>query len=183
MEWLATFFKSYVDGSLLDILSLVVAFAYVMRQRCKLPAEQRCNFWSRQTGRAMANALTLFPLGLLALSIVSSKLTEWLLSGSKITLTIAGGYALFAMLEDQSEKNAALAIEAPAAFTGPPAPPQLAPAKHAPLLQHSFAMQDNQAGKVLVHGQSPVRSAKSERRPRARGKKKTAAQQNKNDGR
>lgn len=136
------FADSYFDGSFVDVGSLVLALVFVVWQRRNLPCEDRCDFWSRQTGRALVNAISIFPLLLLSLSIFSSKLTELLLSGSKITLTIAGCYALFTMLEDLGGKNASLAKISEPEQMGPPAPPKLAP---------EMRMQpSHQTGKVLA---------------------------------
>ncbi|WP_406626095.1 hypothetical protein [Acidovorax sp. SDU_ACID1] len=62
----------------------------------------------------------------MTLSIFSSKFTEALLNGNKITLSIAGGFALFALLEDRhTSKQQAPQLE----FVGPP----YIPAANAPM--------------------------------------------------
>jgi len=57
---------------------------------------------------------------LLSLTIFSSKLTALLLSGNKIILSIAGCFALFALLEDRT-------VKAPAFVGPPPMPPRNKP--------------------------------------------------------
>lgn len=93
-------FLQYLDGSWVDIGSMLLAVAIVCVQRHRTPKCSRCAFFTRSTARELASALTVFPLFLLTISSVFTKITPHLLNGSRITLTVAGGYALFSMLED-----------------------------------------------------------------------------------
>ncbi|WP_123692013.1 hypothetical protein [Allostella humosa] len=52
------------------------------------------------TGVEIAKATALFPLIILAASVCSSWLTQELMQANKITLSIAGFVALFAVLDD-----------------------------------------------------------------------------------
>lgn len=45
---------------------------------------------------------TVFPLALLALSVLSRHLVEQLLAASRVTLSIAGAFALLSVLEDDA---------------------------------------------------------------------------------
>lgn len=162
----------YFDGSFLDVGSILVAVCFVLWHRGRQPKTLRCPFLSRETGRLLVNAVSIFPLLLLACSILSSKITAILLGGNRIILTIAGCYALFTMLEDLISTSSALQkknTEEP--FVGPPAP-KLAPAGHEPL--------QPQAGKVLaVHTQVAIADGltRSQRKRRARAERKKAAAQ------
>jgi len=96
---------SYVDGNWVDILSFLTAISYTGIKWAKRPKSTRGAFLCRDMGVEFVNAGSLFPLFLLTCSILSSKFTEALLSGNKITLSIAGGFALFALLEDRKQKG------------------------------------------------------------------------------
>ncbi|NMM19129.1 MAG: hypothetical protein HHJ15_04080 [Rhodoferax sp.] len=106
--WLksANLVASYVDGSWLDIFSFIFALVYVRRQWGKKPELTRGPFLCRDIGFEFANAASIFPLFLLTLTVFSTKLTVALLTGNKIILAIAGGFALFSLLEDRSVQSA-----------------------------------------------------------------------------
>lgn len=166
----------YFDGSLVDVGSIIVAVCFVLWHRSRLPCDDRCAFLSRETGRLLVNAVSIFPLLLLSASIVSSKLTELLLSGSKITLTIAGSYALFTMLEDLlTTTNAVRQQQAESMMMGPPAP-KLAPQQHMLPPSHTPA---HQTGKVMLPSGKTLAEkplTRSQKRRRALAAKKQAAQ-------
>lgn len=168
-SWLSNYF----DGSFVDVGSILVALCFVLWHRHRLPCNTRCAFLSRETGRLLVNAISIFPLFLLAASIFSSKLTELLLGGSKITLTIAGSYALFTMLEDLlSATSTALKEDGVQPhFMGPPAP-LLAPQHHT----REPSTPAHQLGKVEVLAGQPTLS-KSQKRRRAQAAKRQAAAQ------
>lgn len=58
------------------------------------------NFISKTTAYDFANGMTLFPLLVMAVCPISSELVKGLLDASKSTLTIAGVFALLAILEE-----------------------------------------------------------------------------------
>jgi hypothetical protein len=115
LDWSILF--SYVDGNWVDICSILTALAYVGWQWKKRPRGTRGPFICRDIGIEFVNAASIFPLVLLTLSFVSSKFTEALLSGNKIILSIAGGFALFALLEDR--KSVALLAQIPDMVASP----------------------------------------------------------------
>ncbi|MCT9812415.1 hypothetical protein N0K08_17365 [Acidovorax sp. Be4] len=132
---------SYVDGNWVDICSILTALAYVGWQWQKRPKVGRGPFICRDIGIEFVNAASIFPLVLLTLSFVSSKFTEALLSGNKIILSIAGGFALFALLEDRKSPSVVLqALD----FVGPP---QM-PAANAPFVEPKVAPIRNGAQQV-----------------------------------
>jgi hypothetical protein len=57
-------------------------------------------FLSRPTGFDFANGVALFPLLILTLSVFSSHLVDSLVQASKISLSVAGAFALLAILEE-----------------------------------------------------------------------------------
>jgi hypothetical protein len=56
-------------------------------------------FLSKQTGTDFANGAALFPLFLMVCSVASSALIKSLVDASKMSLAVAGCFALFAILE------------------------------------------------------------------------------------
>lgn len=64
----------------------------------------RCGFKMRLRGfgRHVMDGSTVFPLALLALSVLSRHLVEQLLAASRVTLSIAGAFALLSVLEDDA---------------------------------------------------------------------------------
>jgi hypothetical protein len=120
---------SYVDGSWVDICSIIMALVIVARQWLRRPAAERGPFMCRDMGVEFVNAASIFPLLLLSLSIVSSKFTEALLNGNKITLSIAGGFALFALLEDR-QKSADARLESTTIVVSPSPPAANSPIAH-----------------------------------------------------
>jgi heme exporter protein D len=68
-----------IDGSLTDILTLVVAAVYAFFRLC------RCSYRERTTERFISDlsyGVSIYPLLLLALTAVSSKATEKLMQGN-----------------------------------------------------------------------------------------------------
>jgi hypothetical protein len=90
--------RPYVDGSWLDILSLLCAIGYAETRRRK--SEPRRKIICRETGIDIANGVSIFPLLVLSLSAVSSAMLNKLLESNKLILSVAGLVALLAILED-----------------------------------------------------------------------------------
>lgn len=87
-----------IDGNWIDICSIFTGFVYVYyrRKHCGVTTK----LLSKTTGFDFANGVALFPLGLLTLSVISSHLVASLVEASKISLSVAGAFALLAILED-----------------------------------------------------------------------------------
>lgn len=85
-----------IDGSLTDILTLVVAALYAFFRLC------RCSYRERTTERFISDlsyGVSIYPLLLLALTAVSSKATEQLMQGNKVIMSLAGIMALTVTLK------------------------------------------------------------------------------------
>lgn len=85
-----------IDGNWVDIGSLLVALVYAFRRAVRKGHKKI----SKTTALDMANGASLFPLAVLALSILSSKLLSELMHSNRLILSVAGLAALLAMLED-----------------------------------------------------------------------------------
>lgn len=98
----------YVDGSWVDIGSLVVAGIYSGAKWCQRKkladnvGEVRPPFFCGKSGTTFVTGLTLFPLVLLAAGPISTFLLMSVLNSSKITITIAAVVALFFILEKEA---------------------------------------------------------------------------------
>ncbi len=88
----------FADGSWFDIVSLVVAIVYAVLRWTKCSGAY--NLVSRTTGFDVLNGVSIFPLFMLALSVVSSSVLASILTSNKLILSTAGLVALFAVLED-----------------------------------------------------------------------------------
>lgn len=62
-----------------------------------------CKLFSKQTGLDFANGAALFPLFVMSLSVISSALLKGLVESSKMSLAVAGLFALLAILEDSDD--------------------------------------------------------------------------------
>lgn len=188
-EWA---FTQYLDGNWVDIGSLILAMAIIWWRRRTIPKAERCAFFTRETAKELVSALTVFPLLLLTISSIFTKITPHLLSGSRITLTIAGGYALFSMLEDllqpkaQNGQQLAAATEIklphdgsptqaandPQAINsaeGAPLPPPMAPAV-IPKKQPSLPGMKKSMPKVSSKDQASLAKTAPQEAPRKRGR-------------
>jgi hypothetical protein len=77
---------------------MITGLLYVPIQMYRRPVAVR--LISKATGLDFANGMTLFPLLIMAVCPISSGLVKGLLEASKATLTIAGVFALLAILEE-----------------------------------------------------------------------------------
>ena len=93
----------YIDGSWIDIGSIVGAFGYALRQH--YTRRPRPPTLSKVTGVDFANGTALFPLLILSLAVFSSWLTAQLLTSSKVILSAAGVVALLSLLERDSARG------------------------------------------------------------------------------
>lgn len=85
-----------IDGSLTDILTLVVAALYAFVRMC------RSTYYQRSAERFISDlsyGVSIYPLLLLALTAVTSKATEQLLQGNKVIMSLAGIMALTVTLK------------------------------------------------------------------------------------
>lgn len=65
---------------------------------------RRTKFFSKATGMDFANGAALFPLLILTFCVLSSELVKGLVEASKMSLSVAGFFALLAILDD-SDNN------------------------------------------------------------------------------
>lgn len=105
IDWFLNSVLPYFDGNWVDICSVMFSLIFVNYRWRKRDPDTRGPFFCRDVGAEFANAASLFPLALLFFTIVSTKLTAALITGNKIILSIAGGFALFALLEDRTPKS------------------------------------------------------------------------------
>jgi hypothetical protein len=59
----------------------------------------------RDIARHLMDGSTVFPLALLSVSVLSRRVVEALLSSSRVTLSIAGAFALLAVLGDEAQDD------------------------------------------------------------------------------
>lgn len=90
-----------IDGNWVDIGSAATGFIYIVI--CKFRRQGRVSLISKQTGLDFANGAALFPLLIMSCSVLSSKLVGGLVEASKMSLSVAGVFALLAILEDTFE--------------------------------------------------------------------------------
>jgi hypothetical protein len=86
------------DGNWVDVGSIATGIAYIAFQRFRKPIVPK--FVSKDTGMDFANGAALFPLLLLTFCPLSSGLVKGLVDASKMSLAVAGFFALLAILED-----------------------------------------------------------------------------------
>lgn len=100
----------HIDGSRVDEFSYVVAVIwavarYAKRRRKPLPRSAKKVhplkvFFSRETVGDFSGGVGIFPLCGLAASLFSDPLLAALVSGNRLTLSVAGVSALFSVLRD-----------------------------------------------------------------------------------
>ncbi len=91
-----------IDGSWVDLVSVGIALLFSLAKYFLL---ERKKFISRVTAYDFATGTSLFPMLMLGLSVFSSDILEALLEANTVTLSVAGLFALFSMLEDEFEKE------------------------------------------------------------------------------
>ncbi|SCB10163.1 hypothetical protein [Cupriavidus alkaliphilus] len=94
-----------IDGNWVDIGSLISGFVYLFYRKLRRWDHQR--FFSKTTGMDFANGAALFPLSILALSVLSSKLIQGIVEASKMSLSVAGIFALLAILDESDDAQSA----------------------------------------------------------------------------
>lgn len=87
---------AFFDGNWVDVGSLLIAICYAF-WKCRRTGQKKI---SKVTAVDVANGASLFPLLLLGLSFLSSKLLSELMQANKLILSVAGLCALLSMLED-----------------------------------------------------------------------------------
>lgn len=88
---------TWIDGNWIDIFSFGLALLYAFAKALK---RRPVRFVSKAMVSDLANGTSLFPLFLLGMTIVSSRLLRELLRANKLILSVAGICALIALLED-----------------------------------------------------------------------------------
>jgi hypothetical protein len=94
---------SAIDGSWVDICSLICGFLYIAYRRyCtnKNPNAKKHKLISRNTSMDFGNGIALFPLLVMVLSSISSTMLDSLIDSSSITLAVAGFCGAIAILEE-----------------------------------------------------------------------------------
>ena len=86
---------AWIDGNWVDIGSLVVALLYAALRAYRKGTKKI----SRRTAMDVANGTSIFPLLMLGVSGISSKVLSELMTSNKL-LSVAGVCALLALLED-----------------------------------------------------------------------------------
>jgi hypothetical protein len=90
------------DGNWVDICSLATGVLYIVVARCR--RKHKLPLLHRKTGIDFANGAALFPLLLMTTSVVSSGLVKGLVDASKMSLSVAGFFAILAILEDDIDQ-------------------------------------------------------------------------------
>jgi hypothetical protein len=91
------------DGNWVDIGSLVTGAAFAVYRRIRNRPPSR--IVSKQTGINFANGAAMFPLMIMAVSVTSSAFIKGLVEASKMSLSVAGLFALLAILEEKDERD------------------------------------------------------------------------------
>ena len=89
------------DGNWVDCGSVVTGLLYLAFRTFRLRGKRK--FVSKWSALDFANGIALFPQLLLIFCVFSTDIVEGLLAASKISLCIAGGFALMASLDDPIE--------------------------------------------------------------------------------
>jgi hypothetical protein len=87
-----------IDGSWVDLGCMISGVGYVIF--CRFSHQRGSKLVCKRTGLEFANGASIFPLLVLALSSISSAMLKGLLESSRFTLTVAGLFALLAILEE-----------------------------------------------------------------------------------
>lgn len=90
---------SFIDGGWFDIVTVAVAFLLAVF-KC---VRRGHPFVSNETGRNVLHGVAIFPLFMLAISVVSNEAVGSLLASNRIILSVAGFVALFSILESEFE--------------------------------------------------------------------------------
>lgn len=88
----------HLDGNWVDFGSIITGLLYIAVQKYR--RAKPCNVISKVTGLDFANGAALFPLLILTFSVLSSDLVRSLVEASKMSLSVAGFFALLAILEE-----------------------------------------------------------------------------------
>jgi hypothetical protein len=86
------------DGNWVDCGSFACGVIYAAWQAWR--ERERRRFVSRATAFDFANGVALLPQSLMLLCVLSTTIIDGLIEASKLSLCIAGGFALIALLED-----------------------------------------------------------------------------------
>ena len=90
---------SFIDGGWFDIVTVAVALLLAV-----LKCVRRGHpFVSSETGRNVLHGIAIFPLFMLAISVLSNEALHSLLASNRIILSVAGFVALFSILESEFE--------------------------------------------------------------------------------
>lgn len=86
------------DGNWVDCGSFLSGLIHMALRSWK--ARGRRNFISRRTAFDFANGIALFPQTLMLLCVLSTTIINGLVAASRLTLCVAGSFALIALLEE-----------------------------------------------------------------------------------
>jgi hypothetical protein len=89
------------DGNWVDCGSFASGLVHMVWRGWK--ARGRRNFISRRTAFDFANGIALFPQTLMLLCVLSTTIVNGLVAASKLSLCVAGSFALIALLEETSQ--------------------------------------------------------------------------------
>lgn len=92
----------HIDGNWVDLASIGTATVFALLKHKILG---RSKLITKRTAYDFATGTSLFPMLMLALSVISSDVLQSLLESNKLTLSVAGFIALFSILEDEFEKD------------------------------------------------------------------------------
>ncbi len=91
-----------IDGNWVDLASIATATVFALLKHRILG---RGKLITKRTAYDFATGTSLFPMLMLAMSVVSSDVLQSLLESNKLTLSVAGFIALFSIWEDEFEKD------------------------------------------------------------------------------
>jgi hypothetical protein len=94
--------KAHYGKDWVDVATFVTAGAYVLYRRWRRHSPMRL----RVAARHMMDGSAVFPLALLSVSVFSRHAVEALLASSRVTLSIAGLFALLSVLSDDDDGGA-----------------------------------------------------------------------------
>jgi hypothetical protein len=93
-----------LDGNWIDICTLIFSVLYMAyKWSASKKAGRGYKLISKRAGRDLAGGTAYFPLFVLGMSLFSSALLTELLQANKMILSVAGFFALFALLEDEQD--------------------------------------------------------------------------------
>lgn len=99
-----------LDGSWIDFVTFVVAVIFTAFKFFRIRNTQK-KFFSKATGYDLMTGTSIFPLVLLGGSAFSSNILQMLLGSNKLLMSVAGLFALLALLEDEFEKEEDLPVK------------------------------------------------------------------------